>query len=430
MDRTVSGNLINLITMSNKCCKCSEVILEEDPYTKCDMCHKYLHTVCMNFTASEIKCVELKKGRTLKIVCPKCLDNRTEASHLLNLVIQMRKEIDEMKEMIRQSSAREMNCIQVPNNEAQSPGLVDVCGLIREEIGVLKNDVRAIRESNVDLIKLLYENPNNGAQMGGEFKAQYEHGLDDGISSNAGATTSINVGKDDTVHIFNNVGIEMDKVNFDREIQRLDKWTDPIGDKYGDSCQKSVKRDIYYFSDQQGTEMISELSDYYSEIDIIEYIKPGSTLKEIYNAILLAKNKFKKGDIIILHAGANDDDPNIANFFTMRIASELHGLTVCVLPITGNRIMNEDCLNKMIQINLKSLQKEGTEIVYIEREADRNLLNSVIFTLDCVCYNRRYITGIGNAATYTNEKKKHSKAHQMTIEECFRKQFFRARGNK
>lgn len=307
--------------------------------------------------------------------------------------------------------------------------------MIRGEIDTVKSDVRVIRESNIDLIKLLCRDTNRGAKLDASFRnSKPAYSLDCRDLSNIGNITNVDECKDDECHIPCNVGIGVNSAKIDQDIQTFGECTYQGCDTYTkNNYQESIlnndaKQNIYFFSDQQGEGIIAELVNYYSNTNVVSNIKPGSTLRDMYNEILQVKAKFMEDDIIVLQVGANDDDPNIANFYTMKIASEVHGLDTIVLPIIKNKTLNENCLNEMIQINLNSIKKERADIQFIEREDETNLMTRVAFAIDCIRYKRRYIKCTGNSSIYTKGMKKGQNiAYQTTIKECFRKQFFRAR---
>jgi len=54
------------------CLKCDLVIEEDEECVQCDFCMKFLHLACAELTATEVKCMPLKKKRTLKLVCSQC----------------------------------------------------------------------------------------------------------------------------------------------------------------------------------------------------------------------------------------------------------------------------------------------------------------------------------------------------------------------
>ncbi|KAK7865961.1 hypothetical protein R5R35_012905 [Gryllus longicercus] len=68
--------------MAEICCICEESVDENGKFFECDSCKRYLHVICAELTASEVKCLELRK-RVMSFFCVDCKSSMRSLPQLL-----------------------------------------------------------------------------------------------------------------------------------------------------------------------------------------------------------------------------------------------------------------------------------------------------------------------------------------------------------
>lgn len=127
--------------MASVCIHCKNDIRESDVCFECDGCHRPIHGSCTELSASEIKCLQLKK-RIMKFFCNHCNAGLSGLPDLLATINIMRQEIAELKEAMSHKS------VEVSSNS----GRVATSELVTKVVNECRE--RELRKSNVVIFGL------------------------------------------------------------------------------------------------------------------------------------------------------------------------------------------------------------------------------------------------------------------------------------
>lgn len=106
--------------MASVCIHCKNNIKDSEVYYFCDGCQKPVHGPCTDLSASEIKCLQLRK-RVMKFYCNQCNEGLSGIPDLVASVKIMREELAELKNAIsaRPSGAAGSNSDATPDLVSQ-----------------------------------------------------------------------------------------------------------------------------------------------------------------------------------------------------------------------------------------------------------------------------------------------------------------------
>lgn len=128
--------------MMSTCIKCNTAGSSSEPLTSCDRCEMSLCKSCASLTTTELRAIALQK-RSISFFCSECREAQLQPSP--NGFVDLKRTICDL---IR----------------GEFSSLVDdiagkICTELQPEMNSIRNEVAALRESNVDLIRLLTEGP-------------------------------------------------------------------------------------------------------------------------------------------------------------------------------------------------------------------------------------------------------------------------------
>lgn len=84
-------------TTEEDCIKCKRKISEDEIYYYCDSCLRRIHKECLSLSASEDKCMPLRK-RMLLYICNDCRALMARIPYMMKVLDEMKKDIAEIKE--------------------------------------------------------------------------------------------------------------------------------------------------------------------------------------------------------------------------------------------------------------------------------------------------------------------------------------------
>jgi len=381
-----------------KCSICSSS--EEEKLSSCDECSVILCQCCANLSTTELRCIQLKK-RLLIYKCKEC---------------------------------REKSNMHKPRYGSQHTdssleyGLEEKLEKILETL-LQKANVRLEKSFEDKFKKLLDDVEHTKGLRMGEIKDNDISG--DGEDKNEDMPTNE---RDNEAKETPKTVSYSDEVDKGKDVKAIEK------SKMENNSAKLIansSKKIHLIADQQGFNIVEELTNYYKEEYMVNrIIHPLKTIKEIGIKVKeLQKDKmFYKTDLIVICVGANETDPNYGTYSFIKMIKELKEYQTVILPVLENRCLNVRMLYKQFMLNLGSCCR-GQHIKMIEPTSGP-IIGMLIFALDCIMYDNEYIiTGRGYVKDIGNNNKrgedcklKERTARQTTIEECFRKQFFRNHG--
>lgn len=197
------------------------------------------------------------------------------------------------------------------------------------------------------------------------------------------------------------------------------------------------KGSVTFVGDDQCKQLSEDMANYWADQGYREITFPGATTSEVLSGIQRIKEDFGRGDHVVVLIGGNDTNPNEIIYGARRIIDELSDVNLYLVPVIRNRSLNERMLNDMLKICIG----RGRGVQLVDELPNTRLMASIAFTVDCGIYDNEYLTmrngpRVGNTIpkiTNIPEDKDMSssavpvKVRQATIDECFRKQFFRNR---
>lgn len=161
-----------------ECSKCHELIDQDKKYNKCDLCHKTYCYECSPISSTEERCMKLTT-RILKYFCTECDRKKTwklnAQLHAQNELLQ--KQISKTQaenRLLHEQNSKLLKNISTPDSDnLNSKEVKEIREIIREEISTelmanlkaeilhevaqIRQEMKNLTESNLDLIKL-YEN--------------------------------------------------------------------------------------------------------------------------------------------------------------------------------------------------------------------------------------------------------------------------------
>lgn len=147
-DFKTHSNLIVNYNMAIICCKCNTDIDENDNYFECDSCRRPIHAnyACSELSASEIKCMQLKK-RILRFLCTDCNKGLLLIPSLVRSIEELKVDIENLK----------LKCINTSNANSGQP--LKVNEIAPEEI-ISEMLERQKRANNIMIANLNEPNSN------------------------------------------------------------------------------------------------------------------------------------------------------------------------------------------------------------------------------------------------------------------------------
>lgn len=378
-----------------ECRQCG--LKDKDKLAVCDACVDVLCQGCSSLGTTELRCIQLT-SRVSVYKCTKCLAEKRE---------------DKIADLISQAMEIQFNKLKL-----------DILKEFEVKIKNLEDKV----ENGVVVLK----------QLISERQCDIQTPVDEEVVAEKGTTNDEELGRND-------VGVLRDCLQEEESIYPQKKSTT-----------------IYFFADQQGQKIADDLEDYYNGYSVETIILPGATVSDILKAVRESKPHFMKNDHVVLQIGGNEVNPNRTVYEVITLIEELREFSTYVLPVIENRFLNERKLNELIQLNLKSVGKFRN--LHLLPHSQTKLIATLVFAIDCVLYENKYILGntlkalgatpqaplqlnckdrLGrNSPRETENKKGYRRSsldecskesrviknyRQLTVEECFRRQFFRAR---
>lgn len=198
--------------------------------------------------------------------------------------------------------------------------------------------------------------------------------------------------------------------------------------------EEECRGSIFYLVDHVG-ELGDRLQEWYGDrYRVIVKLFDGST-SGVVEYIRKNTQLFKEGDMFILDVGANDTNPYGMSWNLGCVIEMLSGYRVFLMPVIRNRFLNEKMLNDLLRLSLRSLCGAGG-VHWINILNDTKIEASVAFSVDCVLYDSTFIARQVGTLEAGGENEvgdgekieadlKSVQLRQMTLQECFRKQFFR-----
>lgn len=110
--------------MASICCKCNTDIDQNDNYFECDSCKRPIHAnySCSELSASEIKCMQLKK-RILRFLCNECNNGLLQIPSLVRSIEELKADIENLK--LKCNKPIDDNSVQWPKvNEISSEEII------------------------------------------------------------------------------------------------------------------------------------------------------------------------------------------------------------------------------------------------------------------------------------------------------------------
>lgn len=153
--------------VNNKQCK--NVNLDIKQILICDKCSKGHCKGCSKIAPTEIKCLELKKERRLRYYCPDCLNSITENENILKINQQLIEENTALKNKLEDTTSSDstgiLNDFQMALNELKAilmqainetnTNIAIQQDKYQKETILLRNEIKVIRDSNIDMVRLL-----------------------------------------------------------------------------------------------------------------------------------------------------------------------------------------------------------------------------------------------------------------------------------
>lgn len=153
--------------MTTTCGKCLKTIARSHYSIQCKKCLKWLHRDCANLTIEQINAYfkEDKQADGKKFYCSPCgvkeQNHRSlNASSTLNESVISRSSImDDIKEAMKEQIAEVIKRIETRHEESTAEMKLQRKELL-DKIAILENEIKALKQSNVELIKIITEAPN------------------------------------------------------------------------------------------------------------------------------------------------------------------------------------------------------------------------------------------------------------------------------
>lgn len=102
------------------CCKCKTDIDQDDNYFECDSCKRPIHASysCSELSASEIKCMQLKK-RILRFLCNECNSGLLQIPSLVRSIEELKSDIETLK--LKYDKPSDSNPVPCPKLNETAP---------------------------------------------------------------------------------------------------------------------------------------------------------------------------------------------------------------------------------------------------------------------------------------------------------------------
>lgn len=161
--------------MDFNCVKCCNPISKQDEFLKCDACLIPSHKKCTELTPSELKCIPLQK-RSLWFLCDTCVQSMRRMPVMLNMIEEMQKNIEQIKNEISKSSSETPSRKYSEVLQGKPEQVLVVKPISKQESRSTKNDIKkAINPTEIGVNITKIKQATNGAIVIGCENSEERH---------------------------------------------------------------------------------------------------------------------------------------------------------------------------------------------------------------------------------------------------------------